>query len=133
MTKDSLSPNINSKISNPMPLQSSSESSVRSKVSEKIELFRQLEKRKNIQRPPNLPPPIPTKPLESPDYSKEPLRRTQSGRKSLNESGDILTKVAIPRSGSFLNAGGLTRYKSIGHRYVSLKLNEINSRLTMFN
>ncbi|XP_073948244.1 uncharacterized protein [Choristoneura fumiferana] len=116
MAKDSLSPNINIKISNPMPLQSSSESSVRSKVSEKIELFRQLEKRKNIQRPPNLPPPIPTKPHESPDYSKEPLRRTQSGRKSLNESGDILTKVAIPRSGSFLNAGGLTRYKSIGHR-----------------
>ncbi|XP_063923910.1 uncharacterized protein LOC135138021 isoform X1 [Zophobas morio] len=27
-------------------------------------------------------------------------------------SGDILTKVTIPRSGSFLNAGGLTRYKS---------------------
>jgi hypothetical protein len=32
---------------------------------------------------------------------------------SLNEgSGDILTKVAIPRSGSFLNTAGLTRYKS---------------------
>lgn len=27
-------------------------------------------------------------------------------------SGDILTRVAIPRSGSFLNTGGLTRYKS---------------------
>lgn len=27
-------------------------------------------------------------------------------------SGDILTKVAIPRSGSFLNTAGLTRYKS---------------------
>lgn len=26
--------------------------------------------------------------------------------------GDILTRVAIPRSGSFLNTGGLTRYKS---------------------
>lgn len=28
------------------------------------------------------------------------------------DSGDILTKVAIPRSGSFLNTAGLTRYKS---------------------
>lgn len=101
-------------------LQSSNESSVRSKVSEKIELFRELERRKNIQRPPSLPPPIPSKPIaqQSSDITKEPLRRTQSGRKSLSESGDILTKVAIPRSGSFLNAGGLTRYKSIGHRYV---------------
>lgn len=34
-----------------------------------------------------------------------------SSRKKDN-SGDILTKVTIPRSGSFLNAGGLTRYKS---------------------
>lgn len=101
---------------------SGSEASVRSKVSEKIELFRELERRKNIQRPPNLPPPIPSKPHSesAADASKEPLRRTQSGRKSINESGDILTKVAIPRSGSFLNAGGLTRYKSIGHRYVYL-------------
>jgi hypothetical protein len=31
----------------------------------------------------------------------------------LNEgTGDIFTKVAIPRSGSFLNTAGLTRYKS---------------------
>lgn len=97
--------------------QSSTESSVRSKVSEKIELFRELERRKNIQRPPTLPPPIPSKPsAESMEMHKEPLRRSQSQRKSLNDSGDILTKVAIPRSGSFLNAGGLTRYKSIGHR-----------------
>ncbi|XP_055382864.1 uncharacterized protein LOC129613014 isoform X2 [Condylostylus longicornis] len=29
-----------------------------------------------------------------------------------SEGGDILTRVAIPRSGSFLNTGGLTRYKS---------------------
>lgn len=28
------------------------------------------------------------------------------------KDGDILTKVAIPRSGSFLNTAGLTRYKS---------------------
>lgn len=47
------------------------------------------------------------------------LRRVQSIRKLDEEpvvkkenSGDILTKVTIPRSGSFLNAGGLTRYKS---------------------
>lgn len=98
-------------------IKSSSESSVRSKVSEKIELFRELERRKGIQRPPTLPPPVPSKPNVSTTESvKEPLRRSQSGRKSLSESGDILTKVAIPRSGSFLNAGGLTRYKSIGQR-----------------
>ncbi|KPJ11559.1 hypothetical protein RR48_08301 [Papilio machaon] len=96
----------------------STESTVRSQVSEKIELFRELERRKSIQRPPTLPPPIPSKPQLPPPEppTKETLRRTQSGRKSLSESGDILTKVAIPRSGSFLNAGGLTRYKSIGHR-----------------
>lgn len=50
------------------------------------------------------------------------LKRAQSFRKSSDDilsksasgenSGDILTKVTIPRSGSFLNAGGLTRYKS---------------------
>lgn len=106
-----------SKLQNVANTQSGSESSARTKVSEKIELFRELERRKNLQRPPSLPPPIPVKPTEAPpDPPKEPLRRSQSGRKSLNESGDILTKVAIPRSGSFLNAGGLTRYKSIGQR-----------------
>ncbi|EAT35041.1 AAEL012768-PA, partial [Aedes aegypti] len=31
---------------------------------------------------------------------------------SENSTGDILTRVAIPRSGSFLNTAGLTRYKS---------------------
>lgn len=50
------------------------------------------------------------------------LKRTMSLRKrnddegsliqNCDNSGDILTKVTIPRSGSFLNAGGLTRYKS---------------------
>jgi uncharacterized protein (UPF0335 family) len=40
-----------------------------------------------------------------------------------DNSGDILTKVTIPRSGSFLNAGGLTRYKSKVSRYeISLKI-----------
>lgn len=105
--------------------QSSTESSVRSKVSEKIELFRELERRRSLQRPPTLPPPIPLKPPSEPPPdppSKETLKRNHSGRKSLNESGDILTKVAIPRSGSFLNAGGLARYKSIGHRCVSILL-----------
>lgn len=33
--------------------------------------------------------------------------------------GDILTRVAIPRSGSFLNTGGLTRYKSRAARRTS--------------
>ncbi|XP_015038519.2 uncharacterized protein [Drosophila pseudoobscura] len=37
-------------------------------------------------------------------------------------SGDILTRVAIPRSGSFLNTGGLTRYKSRAARRHSGKL-----------
>ncbi|XP_068623537.1 uncharacterized protein [Battus philenor] len=111
-SKKSLSHNVSVPKAEP-----STESSVRNQVSEKIELFRELERRKSIQRPPNLPPPIPLKPQQPPpDPPKETLRRTQSGRKSLSESGDILTKVAIPRSGSFLNAGGLTRYKSIGHR-----------------
>nr|XP_023025649.1 uncharacterized protein LOC111513663 [Leptinotarsa decemlineata] len=46
------------------------------------------------------------------------LKKVQSVRKNeetpmkKENSGDILTKVTIPRSGSFLNAGGLTRYKS---------------------
>ncbi|CAH1185705.1 unnamed protein product [Phyllotreta striolata] len=41
--------------------------------------------------------------------SEEPIRKPEN-------SGDILTKVTIPRSGSFLNAGGLTRYKNKGSR-----------------
>lgn len=47
-------------------------------------------------------------------------RRHDDGsiRSKTDNSGDILTKVTIPRSGSFLNAGGLTRYKSKVHRYV---------------
>lgn len=44
-------------------------------------------------------------------------RRNEEGIANKSEnSGDILTKVTIPRSGSFLNAGGLTRYKSKMHR-----------------
>lgn len=104
-----------------IPTQKSGESSTRSKISEKIELFRELERRRSLQRPPTVPPPIPMRPPSEPPPdppSSETLRRNHSGRKSLTDSGDILTKVAIPRSGSFLNAGGLTRYKSIGHRYV---------------
>lgn len=54
------------------------------------------------------------------------LKRAKSVRKrnedgivpKTENSGDILTKVTIPRSGSFLNAGGLTRYKSKVNRYV---------------
>lgn len=126
---------IISKLQNIEHPHSGSESSVRSKVSEKIELFRELERRKNIQRPPTLPPPIPTKPSKAPpDRPKEPLKRSQSGRKSLNESGDILTKVAIPRSGSFLNTGGLTRYKSIGQRYVNYNsFTQVNKSNRLFN
>lgn len=105
---------------------SSKESSVRSKVSEKIEMFSSLEKSKDIPRPSALPPPVPVKPKrEGPlmeekiqvvnKCSTEPLRRSHSMRNS-GEPGDILTKVAIPRSGSFLNASGLSRYKSTGQR-----------------
>lgn len=105
---------------------SSKESSVRSKVSEKIELFSSLDKSKDIQRPSALPPPVPNKPkredaiiVDKTDVinktASEPLRRSHSMRNS-GEPGDILTKVAIPRSGSFLNASGLSRYKSTGQR-----------------
>ncbi|XP_060533203.1 uncharacterized protein LOC132706108 isoform X2 [Cylas formicarius] len=51
------------------------------------------------------------------------LKRAQSLRKrdedqarKKENSGDILTKVTIPRSGSFLNTGGLTRYKNKASR-----------------
>lgn len=54
------------------------------------------------------------------DGSNPALKRVTSVRKRQNEgtlikvdnNGDILTKVTIPRSGSFLNTSGLTRYKS---------------------
>ncbi|KAL3270539.1 hypothetical protein HHI36_021077 [Cryptolaemus montrouzieri] len=59
------------------------------------------------------------KQMMSEAQSHRGLNRLQSlGRRSdeivrkKEHSGDILTKVTIPRSGSFLNAGGLTRYKS---------------------
>ncbi|KAI8124457.1 hypothetical protein CVS40_4904 [Lucilia cuprina] len=42
------------------------------------------------------------------------------------ESGDIFTRVAIPRSGSFLNTGGLTRYKSRAARRNSGKIGGLN-------
>lgn len=51
------------------------------------------------------------------------FQRAQSIRKSdrhtnsnSENTGDILTKVTIPRSGSFLNAKGLTKYKSTTNR-----------------
>lgn len=34
------------------------------------------------------------------------------GKDLLSGGGDIFTRVAIPRSGSFLNTSGLTKYKS---------------------
>lgn len=62
------------------------------------------------------------------------LKRVKSLRKRNEEgllnksenSGDILTKVTIPRSGSFLNAGGLTRYKSKITRFVRFAFNTIH-------
>lgn len=40
------------------------------------------------------------------------VRKGEDTIRKKENSGDILTKVTIPRSGSFLNAGGLTRYKN---------------------
>lgn len=52
---------------------------------------------------------------------KSVRKRNEDGIvKGKENSGDILTKVTIPRSGSFLNAGGLTKYKSKIHRWVKL-------------
>ncbi|KAH1011818.1 hypothetical protein HUJ04_001105 [Dendroctonus ponderosae] len=55
--------------------------------------------------------------------SNRGLKRVQSIRKRNEDavrqkenSGDIFTKVTIPRSGSFLNTGGLTRYKNKASR-----------------
>uniref|UniRef100_A0A1I8MDX8 PID domain-containing protein n=1 Tax=Musca domestica TaxID=7370 RepID=A0A1I8MDX8_MUSDO len=44
------------------------------------------------------------------------------GLRTSDTTGDILTRVAIPRSGSFLNTGGLTRYKSRAARRNSDKI-----------
>ncbi|XP_012158560.1 uncharacterized protein LOC101448810 isoform X2 [Ceratitis capitata] len=52
----------------------------------------------------------------------EPLGGNSSGGLRNEFTGDILTRVAIPRSGSFLNTGGLTRYKSRAARRHSGKL-----------
>uniref|UniRef100_A0A340TYK5 PID domain-containing protein n=1 Tax=Glossina morsitans morsitans TaxID=37546 RepID=A0A340TYK5_GLOMM len=46
-----------------------------------------------------------------------------TGLRGNDNNGDILTRVAIPRSGSFLNTGGLTRYKSRAARRHTDKLN----------
>ncbi|KAF5291803.1 hypothetical protein FQA39_LY14291 [Lamprigera yunnana] len=46
------------------------------------------------------------------DGSRRGFQKSEMNNIPTEASGDILTKVTIPRSGSFLNAGGLTRYKS---------------------
>ncbi|GAB0088659.1 uncharacterized protein DMENIID0001_031220 [Sergentomyia squamirostris] len=56
--------------------------------------------------------PLPTSP--------EPPYQSQNNHDG--SSGDILTRVAIPRSGSFLNTSGLTRYKSRATRRHAGKL-----------
>lgn len=60
--------------------------------------------------------------------SNKGLKRVQSIRKRNEDalrqkenSGDIFTKVTIPRSGSFLNTGGLTRYKNKASRYNAIR------------
>ncbi|XP_055702862.1 uncharacterized protein LOC129801626 isoform X4 [Phlebotomus papatasi] len=57
--------------------------------------------------------PLPNSPAPEPPY------QTQNHDAS---GGDILTRVAIPRSGSFLNTSGLTRYKSRATRRHAGKL-----------
>lgn len=46
--------------------------------------------------------------------SATPTRKNDTNYQTNNDQsgGDIFTRVAIPRSGSFLNTSGLTRYKS---------------------
>ncbi|VVD05131.1 unnamed protein product [Leptidea sinapis] len=90
--------------------QSSSESSVRSKVSEKIELFRELERRKSIQRPPILPPPIPSKPVQSQNSGKKgggsPLGFNElfnefKVQENLHSMDEILNAIIDPDGMSF--------------------------------
>ncbi|XP_055679197.1 uncharacterized protein LOC129787529 isoform X1 [Lutzomyia longipalpis] len=57
--------------------------------------------------------PLPSQTLPEPPYQS-------TGHDA--SSGDILTRVAIPRSGSFLNTSGLTRYKSRATRRHAGKL-----------
>ncbi|XP_057652717.1 uncharacterized protein LOC130891771 [Diorhabda carinulata] len=47
---------------------------------------------------------------------KKVMRKNEDAIRKAENSGDILTKVTIPRSGSFLNTGGLTKYKNKGSR-----------------
>lgn len=44
--------------------------------------------------------------------SKSPSQQLDNYQTKDPYGGDIFTRVAIPRSGSFLNTSGLTRYKS---------------------
>ncbi|XP_067616025.1 uncharacterized protein [Eurosta solidaginis] len=52
----------------------------------------------------------------------EPLGYSSNSGLRSETIGDIMTRVAIPRSGSFLNTGGLARYKSRAARRHSGKL-----------
>ena len=54
------------------------------------------------------------------------IASSNTGLRSGDNSGDIFTRVAIPRSGSFLNTGGLTRYKSRAARRNSGKIGNGN-------
>ena len=47
---------------------------------------------------------------------KSVRKRNEDTIRKKENSGDIFTKVTIPRSGSFLNTGGLTRYKNKSSR-----------------
>lgn len=47
-----------------------------------------------------------------PTSSVTEAHQQYQGKDALSGGGDIFTRVAIPRSGSFLNTSGLTKYKS---------------------
>lgn len=51
-------------------------------------------------------------PLSADEDAEPPYPASQHDASGVAGGGDIFTRVAIPRSGSFLNTGGLTRYKS---------------------
>ena len=58
----------------------------------------------------------PKAPILNKQNSSVHLKKGGTANNEIN-MGDIFTKVTIPRSGSFLNAGGLTRYKSKSRKY----------------
>ncbi|XP_070137881.1 uncharacterized protein [Drosophila bipectinata] len=125
---------------------SSSLSSHSNVINEAAELETSTEERRRKSHKSKRAPPVPTTIPGSGGHRIGPPSRSGSivcgnghvnrlghpGKKSTSDlaavvdvvpaNGDILTRVAIPRSGSFLNTGGLTRYKSRAARRHSGKM-----------